>query len=81
MVTDMTKQTATNAARRTTAAMGLTGDTVRTIRFKLRNLLVDSPKLWCFRNCYAIWVRDAGGTVGAGRRWPEILHSLRLPDR
>jgi hypothetical protein len=31
MVTNMTKQTARNAARRTTTAMGLTGDTVRTV--------------------------------------------------
>jgi len=63
VVTDMTRQNARTAARRTTTAIGLTGDTVRTVRFKLRNLLVDPPRLLCVRNCYAIWVRNARGPV------------------
>jgi hypothetical protein len=81
MVTNMTKQRARNAARRTTTAMGLTGNTVRTVRFKLRNLLVDSPKLLWVRNCYAIWVRNAGADRWRSSAWPAILHSLRSPDR
>jgi len=39
-VTDMTRQTARIAARRATTAIGLTGDTVRTVGFELRSLLV-----------------------------------------
>lgn len=38
--TDMRRQTARTAARRTTTAIGLTGDTVRIVGLRLRSLLV-----------------------------------------
>ncbi len=50
MVTDMTKQTATTATRRTTTAIGLTRDTVYTLMFELRNWLLASLKLLRVRN-------------------------------
>jgi hypothetical protein len=46
----MTRQSATTAARQTTTAIGLTRDTVQTVRFELRNLLVDQPGLLRVRN-------------------------------
>ena len=77
MVTDMTKQNARIAARRTTTAIGVTGDTVRTVRFRSRNLPVDPPKLLRVRNRCAIWVRNAGGTGGARRVDRKFCNSLR----
>jgi hypothetical protein len=45
MITDTTRQTARTAARRTTTTIGLTGDTVRTVGFELRSLLVAPANL------------------------------------
>src|SRR5262249_49697329 len=50
MVTDMTKQTARTATRRTTTAICLTRDTVYRVMFELRNWLLASPKLLRVRN-------------------------------
>jgi len=63
MVTDMTKQNARIAARRTTTAISVTGDTVRTVRFRSRNLLVTRQSCCAFVTVVRYGYGMLGGPV------------------
>ena len=61
---------ATTAARRTTTAIGLTDNNLRTRRFQSRNLLGDRLKMLCVCNSYVICTPNVGLSLisRSGRR-------------
>src|SRR5262249_9750199 len=68
LATAVMRQTARTAARRTTMAIGLTGDTVRTVGMESRNLLVPQQSCCAFVTDMRYGSGMLGWTGGTRRR-------------